>query len=262
MSTLCVLIPYFNDGNSLINSIESIDYHHIKPDVIVIDDGSEKITASHILKAYAGALDVKLLTLDINMGIEHALNKGITSFGKNYHYIARLDCGDTCKSHRFEKQIRYMQNNPDCFLLGSWVDFTDMTGNFLYTLKQPGTQKNIKRSMFLNSAFTHPSVIFKSEILHSVGLYPTDRPAAEDYAFFFKIIKHHDAHNLQESLVSCTINPNGISTVKRKIQIRSRIRIIKENFDFSLPAFYGLARSFALLYTPRGFTVFIKKLLF
>ncbi|MCY1360111.1 UDP-Gal:alpha-D-GlcNAc-diphosphoundecaprenol beta-1,3-galactosyltransferase [compost metagenome] len=260
MKKCCVLIPYFNAGESLLESINSIDHSFCPPDVIVVDDGSQKVVASDILKSYTGPLSIKLITLEKNQGIEHALNKGLEVYGRDYEYIARLDCGDICKNDRIKKQLKFFEKSPNCHLLGSWVDFIDMKGNFLFTLQHPSNYDAIKKKMFLNATFTHPSVMFRSSILDSVGPYPTDTPAAEDYAFIFKIIRVHEASNIEESLVDCIIDPNGISTIKRKIQIRSRIKIITINFKASPHAFYGLIRSVILLYTPRGFTVFLNKL--
>jgi glycosyltransferase involved in cell wall biosynthesis len=261
MKNCCVLIPYFNAGESLLTSIESIDYSYCTPEVIVVDDGSKIIKAVDILNKYKGPLTIILVELKDNKGIEHALNKGLELHGSAYKFIARLDCGDICKNKRLEKQIKFLEQNPSCYLVGAWVDFVSMEGKQLYTVQHPAQYNLIKKLMYINTTFTHPTVVFRREILDSVGLYPTDAPAAEDYAYFFKIIKKHPASNIQESLIDCIVDPNGISTKKRKTQIRSRISVIIKNFTFNRYAFYGLARSAILLHTPRSFTVFLNVLL-
>lgn len=261
MKKCCVLIPYYNAGHSLIQAIESIDFDYIIPEIIVVDDGSEEVKAADILREYKGTLPIILLELKLNKGIEHALNHGLTLLGRDYEFIARLDCGDICKNNRFQKQLQFLEQNAHCYLVGSWVDFTDMDGQKLYTVAHTSDFELLKKKMFLNATFTHPTVIFRSQILDTIGLYPTDAPAAEDYAYFFKIIQKHYATNIQESLVSCTIDPNGISTKKRKTQIRSRMSVIINNFSFNRYAVYGLFRSALLLHTPRSFTIFLKTFL-
>lgn len=258
MKKCCVLIPYYNAGETLLSAIESIDYDYTLPDVIVVDDGSLTIKASDILKKYSGPLSIKLLEMSKNQGIEHALNHGLSVLGRDYEFIARLDCGDLCKNNRFNKQLQFMDNNPTCYLIGSWVDFIDLEGRKLYTVMHPSNFESIKKLMFINTTFTHPTVIFRSEILDTIGLYPTDAPAAEDYAYFFKIIQKYPASNIQESLVDCIIDPNGISTLKRKRQIKSRMEVIIKNFAMNKYAIYGLIRSAILLHTPRSFTIFLK----
>ncbi|MNP10484.1 UDP-Gal:alpha-D-GlcNAc-diphosphoundecaprenol beta-1,3-galactosyltransferase [compost metagenome] len=256
----CVLIPYFNAGESLISSIDSVDHNSFSPDIIVVDDGSKLFSAADALKKYSGPLTIKLVEMQKNQGIEHALNKGLQIYGADYEYIARLDCGDLCKSERIKKQIEFFELNKEFHLIGSWVDFVTMKGEHLFTLRQPESFETIKNKMFLNATFTHPSIMFRSSILEKTGYYPIDAPAAEDYAFFFNIIKHYTASNIQESLVSCTIDPNGISTKKRRIQIKSRIKIIIKNFNLNQYALYGLLRSIILLYTPRKLTIFLNKI--
>ncbi|EPJ96494.1 glycosyltransferase [Pseudomonas psychrophila] len=258
MKKCCVLIPYYNAGDTLLSAINSIDYDYLHPDVIIVDDGSQITKAADVLKEYIGPLNIILLEMDSNKGIEHALNYGLSLHGRDYELVARLDCGDLCKNNRFSKQVKFLDENPDCYLVGSWVDFTDMDGRKLYTVEHPSDFESIKKLMFINTTFTHPTVIFRSNILDSVGFYPTDTPAAEDYAYFFKIIKKHKASNIKESLVNCTIDPHGISTIKRKRQIKSRILVIAHNFSINKYAVYGIIRSALLLYTPRGFTVFLK----
>ncbi|AYC31462.1 glycosyltransferase [Pseudomonas cavernae] len=261
MKKCCVLIPYYNAGESLLHSIESIDHEFVRPDVIVVDDGSLKTKAAEVIKHYNGPLTIKLVELEQNQGIEHALNKGLDTYGRDYEFIARLDCGDLCKSDRIRKQIQFLEKENSYYFVGSWVDFIGISGKHLFTLQQPCDFDEIKKKMFLNATFTHPSVTFRSAVLDSIGTYPTDAPAAEDYAYFFKIIKKHKASNIQESLVSCLIDPNGISTIKRRSQIRSRISIIIKNFDYTPHAFYGLVRSAILLHTPRSLSILLNKYL-
>ncbi|WP_369781566.1 glycosyltransferase family 2 protein [Pseudomonas sp. WC2401] len=115
MKKCCVLIPYYNAGHSLIQAIDSIDHDYITPDIIVVDDGSEQIKAADILREYKGVLPIKLLELKFNQGIEHALNHGLTVLGRDYEFIARLDCGDICKNNRFQKQLKFLEQNPTLF---------------------------------------------------------------------------------------------------------------------------------------------------
>jgi len=261
MKKCCVLIPYYNAGDSLLDSLESIDHDYCDLEVVVVDDGSQIIKAADVIKSYQGPLPIKLVDLEKNQGIEHALNLGLELYGRDYEFIARLDCGDICKNNRFEKQIKFLEQNHSCYLVGAWVDFIDMHGEKLYTVQHPSNFETIKKRMFINATFTHPTVVFRSTVLDTVGFYPVDAPAAEDYAYFFKIIQKHHASNIQESLVNCIVDPNGISTKKRKTQIRSRMSVILKHFMFNRYAIYGLIRSAILLHTPRSFTVFLNMLL-
>lgn len=266
MNNVCaVLIPYYNAGYSLLETLEALDKDLKKSifdvDVYIIDDGSEKIKCRDIVKQYHGELNITVYDMPLNRGIEHALNYGLRHIYHKYQYIARLDCGDFCINSRIEKQINYLNGNEDCFLVGSWVDFIDDNKKIIFSLKHPVGIKEIKKRMKINAALTHPSVMFRSKVFDSVGFYSDKFPAAEDYALFFKIIRSGFlVENIPEILVQCSTDKDGISSKKRKVQIKSRIRIMLENFEFDLYSVYGLTRSVILLFLPRKISLFLNKI--
>ena len=262
MKKCCLLIPYYNAGDALLRSIDSVDFLSDGPDILVVDDGSSRIAASEVLKKYSGKLEVYLVQLEFNKGIQFALNAGLEWCSDKYEYIARLDCGDLCKGGRISKQIRFLDENPEVMMVGAWVDYVDEKGEKIFTYKPPVSYESIRRKMFINSTFVHPAVMLRSCFMSVVGKYPTEYPAAEDYALFFEIIERFPAVNIPEVLLDYEVDPSSISSVKRNRQIRSRISIIIKHFDFSFYAFYGLIRSMILLFTSRNLIIFINRLRF
>lgn len=262
MNKLIVLIPHYNNFQQLIESIKSID-ESINVDLLIVDDGSTKEIPikSEIEKNYKNG-KVFLDYLNKNQGIEHALNRGLYLIeNMGYQYIGRLDCGDYCMKNRFLKQISYLERNKDTHLLGSWVNMIDSSGRKLFVLKHPVTYKEIKRNMYLNSMFVHPSVVYRANILKVIGYYPTNFKAAEDYAFFFKIVKKFKAENLAEPLLNYVIDENSISSTRRRLQVRNRIRVILSNYYFGIYPTYGLIRNALLFFMSRGTATKIKSIL-
>lgn len=259
MNKLVLLIPHYNNFKGLLKSIKSIDSKEYL-DILIVDDGSSiEIEEVKVQSNFKANGVVFFHYLNKNRGIEHALNAGLKIIKeKNYVFTARLDCGDVCKPQRFKKQQEFLEGNT-IHLVGSNVTFIDECDNFLYNLKLPEFHAQIIRKMYLNSMLIHPSVMFKNDVLDKVGFYPTKYKAAEDYAFFFKIMKKFKVANLQEFLVCCELNEKGISTLKRKQQVKSRINIILDNFYIGFYPIYGLIRSFILLITPQKLILSLKK---
>lgn len=253
------MIPHYNNLSGLQMSLSSIE-EDIKIDIVVVDDGSKHIPKPKQLKYDSGFL--KIIALNKNLGIEHALNKGLAYIESHgYEYIGRLDCGDLCQPHRFKIQLDFLKKHPEIALVGSWVNIIDDRGNFHYLLKHPKTHKEISRKMYFNSMFVHPSVVFKTSILQEIGYYPTSYKAAEDYAFFFKVVKNFKTANIAKPLLDYVVNPNSISSQKRKVQVKSRLKIILSHFYFGYNPVYGLFRNTLLLLVSRNFTSALKKLL-
>ena len=84
--------------------------------------------------------------------------------------------------------------------------------------------------MHMNSCFPHPSVMFRTCILKDIGFIARNIQS-EDYEFFFRISKKFRVSNIDEVLIKKEINPNSISLSKRKVQLKSRLRIQLNYFN-------------------------------
>lgn len=258
---IILLIPHYNNPEGLAQSLLSID-DEVQIDVLVIDDGSEiKPNYDFLTKNYnQGQIFYK--EFSNNQGLSLALNEGIrTAREKGYQYIARLDCGDFCKKNRFSKQLNYLANNSDIKLLGTWARYIDENRKELYILKHPTDHDKIRKNMFINSMFVHPSVLIDIDVFREVKMYnPKYTRAAQDYDLFFRITKKYKTANYPEALIDYTVSPDSISSRRRKLQVKHRIMIIMDNFYFGFYPIYGLIRNVILYFVSRETANRLKKI--
>lgn len=260
---IIVLIPHYNNPEGLKKSLVSI-VEHIPLAVLIVDDGSRErpLDEDYIKKDLQPFLQLEFINLEQNSGIEAALNTGLKYIQtKDFKYIARLDCGDLCAPNRFAIQKELMAARPELGLVGSFVTFIDTAGKRLYDLKHPVLFEEIKLKMHVNAMFTHPTVMFSRDVIDNVGFYPTTYPAAEDFAYFFAIMKQYKAVNIPQFLVFCEINAEGISLQRRKDQLKSRMKILKEEFYWGFYPCYGLVRNFIISKLPYTVIYTIKRML-
>lgn len=247
-----VLIPYFENPDGLLRSLESI-----RPDepcdVLVVDDGSVR----HPLDEQAardscqvrGQLHV--LRLPRNQGIEGALNTGLEWIReRGYEFVARLDCGDRNRPGRIARQLAYLDAHPDVVLVGGRASYVDLAGVEQFVLPLPADHDEILAYLRNNSAFMHPSVMFRTAVLEQTGLYPTEYPRAEDYALFWEMAKVGRVANIPEPLIDYELDPGSLSLSGRDQQLRSRLAIQRANSDGSWAARRGIARTRILLALP------------
>ncbi len=263
LPSVILLIPHYNNIEGLQKSLGSINETEAI-DVLVVDDGSNEVPdLSELKQNFTNINEIFLIDLKQNKGIETALNTGLDWIRtKKYKYIARLDAGDTCEINRFHIQKQYLQEHTDIYLIGSWVNFVDMEDNVLFTLKVPTEHQEIKKKMFFNNMFIHPSVMFRANVIEEIGLYPYDFPALEDHAYFFNMVNHYKTANIPKALINYEMNPESISNLKRKTQVKSRIRLIKKYFYFGYYPIAGLIRSYILFFFPRNILTKLKQVLY
>src|SRR5688572_12715931 len=210
----CLLLPCYNNFSGLISSLDSVVYPNGKFLVLIIDDGSlEQVTEERISQTIKEEKPIVVLQNEKNLGITATLNRGLTWIEENTdaRYIARLDCGDICMSERFEMQVEYMDAHPGIGLSGSWCQFEDKKTLEKYSYKTPAQHDDIVRAMHFRNIFIHPTVMFRTSLLKEAGYYPLDFEYAEDYAFFWKLIKKTHSFIIDKFLVICEINKDGLS---------------------------------------------------
>lgn len=259
---LLILIAHYNNPKGLEDSLRSID-EKFEVDVLIVDDGSEKTYDENHLQAVYTNGRLYFDALPMNMGVGAAANRALELAAEmDYKFLGRLDCGDMNYPGKYKRQLEYLAENPEVKLLGTWARVIDHEGNFLHMLEHPPKHEEIKKKMYLNSMFLNPSVVFYADILPVVGNYPYKyRRAAQDYAFFFKVIRKFKAENLPEVLMDYVVDPESISTTKRRLQVKNRIRIVVDNFYFGIYPLAGLIRGAFLLLFPRWVTTKAKKIL-
>lgn len=261
-NSVAVLIPSYNDEDGLIKSLDSISPEE-NVDVIVIDDGSIKKPSKLQLESKFNAKGKILLhCLEKNQGIVVALNTGLKIAEQlGYRYIARLDAGDRNIGMRFRQQENFLDSNPDHALVGAWVKFVAPDGNQLFILKHPEKYEEILKSIYRYNPFVHPSVMFRLNAVSEIGGYPDNYPALEDWACFLALCQRHKAANLPDVLLEYEVSPNSISTKKRYIQSRSKVKLLAKEYKFNINQTIGLLKNIVLMILPRSVLTKLKQLL-
>ena len=152
---ICLVIPYYEAGDDLTTTLGSV---RLRADdlIVVVDDGSRRLPARDVAPREAGRTPVELVELERHGGITAALRTGASRAPEEFGLLGRLDCGDTCRPDRFDKQRRYLEVHPSVVLVGSWVDFVAPDGSFLYRLEQPAGPESVRRRMRINCAPIRP----------------------------------------------------------------------------------------------------------
>lgn len=259
----CILIPYYNNLQGLIKSLQSVKYNKNRCFIVIVDDGSfNKLTQEDLYSTVVDLMPFKILTLPNNSGITVALNSGLRWIQKHLDvpYIARLDCGDICHQERFYRQINYLNNNSDISLLGSWCIFKSSVSSQHYQYVTPTSHQRIAREMHFRNVFIHPTVVFRTSLLSLIGLYSEEYEFVEDYAFFWTALNKSKAAVIDEFLVTCEINTSGISISQRKKQLIARMRIVNTYGSNEILKQVGLLKLKILMAFPYSTLLKIKYL--
>jgi glycosyltransferase involved in cell wall biosynthesis len=193
-----VVLAVRNGGIDLPKAINSILTQTFTDlELIVVNDGSTDTTAAVLDKIDDPR--VRVLHQE-NKGCAQAANEGI-SLARG-RYVARLDHDDLAKPTRLEKQVAFMEANPDCALVGTWAEIwvkdkpTERAHDF------PLDDAALKFELLFHNPFVQSSVLIRKSALDAVGRYCTDpaRQPPEDYELWSRLARHYKVANLPERL--------------------------------------------------------------
>ncbi|PWT71539.1 MAG: glycosyl transferase [Bacteroidetes bacterium] len=256
-----ILIPYYNDLPGLCRSLGSVRYNLSRYGVLIVDDGSAIPLRLEMVDVTLPRLSF-IIRLAENQGITAALNAGLRWLKQrgDYRFVARLDCGDLCRADRFIRQVNYLETYADIDLLGSWARFENFSTGFSYHYRTPQNLNRIVRGMHFRNLFIHPTVMWRATVQEKVPAYPDDLPHAEDYGFFCELLRHGRAAIIPDELVTCKIDPQGLSLRYRRQQLRSRIKTVLRYRRSRILGLLGALKLSLLLFLPYRILLLLKSI--
>jgi glycosyltransferase EpsE len=201
MVKISVIMGVFNGENNVSKAIDSILNQTYKDFQFIICDDASTDNSFNIIKEYVHKDNrILLLKNEVNLGLAATLNRCL-DFAKG-DYIARMDDDDFSLPNRFEKQIEFLETNPDCTILGGGVKLYDEQGSYGTRL----TKKNPdKIQVYKGSPFIHPTVLIRKGAINEVGGYTVAEytKRTEDYDLWNKLYQAgYKGSNLQEVVLN------------------------------------------------------------
>ncbi|HIP35303.1 MAG TPA: glycosyltransferase [Crocinitomix sp.] len=220
---LSVILPVYNSEKYVYKAIESVlKQTFTNFELLVINDGSTDKSAQIIASFKDDRISI--INNETNIGLTKTLNKGLDKArGK---YIARMDADDICLPTRFEKQIEYLDNNPDIDVLGTAFE---IFGNENQTVYPPINSIEINLELYFNNIMCHPSIMLRKNSINDLK-YDDKYLHNEDWAFWLKCIQNGlKFSNLNTVLLKYRVQGQNISQQHKHTAFK-RTTLIYKNF--------------------------------
>jgi len=208
-----VLLPVYNGARTIERAIKSLLAQTYRTWRLVLVDNNSTDDTVKIVKQLmeTAGLEWTLLVCKPS-GIVPALNRGLFEImGREVDLVARLDADDAWYPHKLEKQVAFMKEHADVYVLGTQITRVDPQ-NFnpvSQQVKYPTDNIDIRKMLFSgNNAIAHPSVVFRPEVILRTGGYDNTYPIAEDYHLWLKAAGWFNFANLEDILVDYTVTHN------------------------------------------------------
>jgi glycosyltransferase involved in cell wall biosynthesis len=210
-------------------------------EMIIIDDGTTNQSTLNYLST--------IRTLDSRVTLEERPHCGLAdslNFAAKLSkgtYILRQDSDDWSEPNRMFEIKKYIAQNPNLMLIGSWCIDHQENGKVLWQSKLPESHGEIISAMRTSNPFVHGSVAIQREIFFEIGGYRSYFKQSQDYDLFSRISEKFPTANIPKSLYHRRYQRGSVSTKSHSGQAiySSIIRNLAdqralnstENFDFA-----------------------------
>lgn len=179
-----IIIPAYNAGKYIKQTVESVigqTYKNIE--IIVIDDGSKDKTAE-IVKSFGDPRVIYIF--QENNGQSAARNAGIKiAKGK---YISFLDSDDLFLPQKIERQVDFLESNPDCGVCYSKIYhfFSDQPEKLYYN-PIPNYSGYIFDKLLTHSVVNPLAAVMRKEYLDKYGGFKEDWRRCDEQYLWLKM---------------------------------------------------------------------------
>lgn len=238
MPKVSVAMGIYNVGDTLAEALDSIFAQTFQDfEIVMCDDGSTDNTLE-VAKRYQEKYPDKVVILqnEVNMGLNYTLNHCLENIKSEY--VARMDGDDICVPTRFEKQVKFLDENPDYAIVSSPMILYDDKGDFRQTVAIEYPQK---KDFIKDNPFCHAPVMIRTEAYKKVGGYTVDKRMlrVEDVDLWFKLYAAgYKGYNIQEPLYKMRDDREAVSRRKFKYRVNSTYTRIVGFKRLGIPFYY------------------------
>lgn len=193
-----------------------------------------------------------------NRGLAIVLNDLLDiCFKAGYEYIARMDADDISMPNRIEKQMAFLQANPDIDIVGGAIEEIDENSNSRgKTIVYPKGPKECYEFFSRRNPHAHPAVLFRKSFFEKAGCkYRPEYRQNQDTMLWLDGMSKGTKHaNLQDVVLRFRFTNslfkkrrNGWAFAKKQLHDR---KIINKTLGYGLEATVFGYMMFCMLVSP------------
>ena len=182
-------------------SLASLAAQTVQADeVVIVKDGPLGAELDAVIGAHCGSAPIVTVELERQMGLGPALHAGLKRCRGDL--VARMDSDDICLRDRFQKQLAFMQRNPDADVVGGAIaEFHNDPTKIASIRRMPSSADLLGEIARRRNPLNHMTVVFRKASVLAAGSYQSC-PGFEDYDLWARVLMRGGRlYNLNDVLV-------------------------------------------------------------
>jgi hypothetical protein len=187
-------------------------------ELIWINDGSDELNSRLLVNYLDKFTKTTRFTKIIydknntNMGIGYTLSKGVNMC--SYNTIIKMDSDDIMVKDRIQKQLQFMNDNPNIHICGTQVAcFRNNISNVVSVTNHKSITWDEYKVLKSHWISNHPSLCYRKQSILLAGNYdPNKNRIIEDLDLTLRMLKAYGyLHTINESLLYYRLHDNQVT---------------------------------------------------
>lgn len=206
-----VVMPVYNAEKYVEEAVLSILEQSFQDfEFIIVDDSSIDRTPD-ILNLFTDSR-IRLIFSEKNGGNYLARNRGCRlAKGK---YIAVMDADDVALPEKLERQVVFMEENPEVLACGTGYRLMGENKSIVEATEW----EDIRYILMKTFCMLHPTILFRRDMMEKAGFYRTESRYAEDYDLILRLARWGKVVNISDILLERRRHEEQISNMYHKGQ--------------------------------------------
>lgn len=240
---MVVLMSVYKNDNPghLRLSVESILNQTYQDFLLLIGvDGAIGDELADSLHSYDTNPKIKILWYTENRGLTAVLNN-LLEEGKKWKpmFFARMDADDISYTNRFEKQVKYLNENPEMDVIGGAIEEMEYDGALNgKVIHYPLSHQECFDFFATRNPLAHPAVMFRASFFDKVNSYNACYKKNQDTELWYRAFKAGCKFgNLKDVVLTFRVSKD---MYKRRGGIKFAMEVLKLRKEINKGLGYGI----------------------
>lgn len=231
-----VLMTVYNGAPFVGEAVRSILEQRFQEFEFLIIDNASTDSSWEIIASFKDPR-IRVVKNAENLGPPRALNQGLQLVqGK---YVARMDADDVALPDRLARQVRFLEDDPECVALGTQIRMIHHAGRSLYAPLLPTARHDMLSKLMLSSPLSHSSVMLRRDVVLGVGGYDEKLRHAADYQLWSSLVSRgHQIANLDEQHMLIRVHSMADGLPANRKELIEEVSLVSHR---NIQEFLGLA---------------------
>lgn len=220
-----VVLCVYNREDFLAEAMTSILTQTLDDLELIVVDNASTDASPEIARSFADRR-IRYIHNEINGGHAFSLDRGIAE--AHGQYVALMDSDDVSLPERLERQVAFLEANPNVALCGGWVE---TFGAYVETRRFPADPEELKVHLLAACPLSTPTIMLRQATTSGRRFTAQGFELAHDYAYWVDVALEKPIANFPGVVLRYRVHSGQLTLTRRTKQLAETRLVLRRQLE-------------------------------